>query len=207
MKKYFVIIVLLTVQGALTAVAAQSLGRNFYKTPYRSRNSGAFSRHAGLLTFSYGVPNLSGTGSDYWDDDRIGFGPAYVKYEHGLLDEIGIGGYAAFAGTRYSYGNSGNRYHDKVFAFSMGALAYYHFNKLIPVRNLDVYAGVGLGGRQLTYTYDDDYKGNRDDHSKFTVFPVGKVGARYYFTHLFGVYAEAGYDKMSDVNAGITLRF
>jgi predicted porin len=87
-------------------------------------------------------------------------------------------------------------------------MAYYHFNKLIPVRNLDVYAGVGVGVRQLTYTYDDDVAGDfDDDRTSFDAMPLFKVGARYYFTKTFGVYGEGGYDNMSDVNLGITFRF
>lgn len=185
-------------------VQAQN-GRAFYKTPYKSRNSGSFSSKASLLSFGIGFPNRSGAGYD-WDSDRLGFGPLYVKYEHGILNELGIGGYVAGAASRHKYGPN-DRYTDKVFSVSIGAMAYYHFNKLIPVRNLDVYAGAGIGGRRLSYTYDNDWNGSRYNDSEFDIIPLFKVGARYYFTKMFGVYGEGGYDDMSDVNLGITLRF
>jgi len=191
-----------------SAAQAQS-GRSFYKTPYKNRNSGSFDKTSGLLSFGLGFPNRSGAGFDYWGGDsrRAGFGPGYIKYEHGILDEIGIGGYVAAAASRYKYG-PGRRYTDRTIAVSVGAMGYYHFNKLIPVRKLDVYAGVGLGVRQLSYNYDNDYEDYWDnDRSKFDVLPLFKVGARYYFTKMFGVYGEGGYDNMSDVNLGITLRF
>lgn len=197
----FTCLVLLTLS---TTVQAQN-GRAFYKTSYKSRNSGSFSAKTGLLSFGIGFPNRSGAGYD-WDNDRLGFGPLYVKYEHGILDELGIGGYVAGAASRHKYGPN-DRFTDKIFSVSIGAMAYYHFNKLIPVRKLDVYAGAGIGGRQLTYTYDDDWAGSRGDRTNFDVIPLFKVGARYYFTKMFGVYGEGGYDDMSDVNLGITLRF
>lgn len=189
----------------LVAPAQAQNGRSFYKTSYKNRNSGSFSAKSSLLSFGVGFPNRSGAGYD-WDSDRIGFGPLYVKYEHGILDELGIGGYVAAAASRHEYGPD-DRYTDNVFSVSIGAMAYYHFNKLIPVRKLDVYAGAGIGGRQLSYSYDDDWKGGRYNDSKFSVIPLFKVGARYYFTKMFGVYGEGGYDDMSDVNLGITLRF
>ncbi len=189
-------------------IYAQS-GRGFYNTPYKSRNSGSYSRHTGLLSLGFGIPNRSGTGIDYWggNERRAGIGPGYIKYEHGIIDEFGLGGHIAMAGARFKYGPD-RRYTDHVFAFSMGFMGFYHFNKLIPVRMLDVYAGAGVGIRNLSYSYDDDFNGERDDdRAEFRAFPIFKVGARYYFTRGFGIYGEGGYDKMSDVNLGITFRF
>ncbi|PSK94992.1 porin family protein [Taibaiella chishuiensis] len=207
MKKTLYSVLALTCLLLLTitpTVQAQN-GRAFYKTSYKNRNSGSFSSKASLLSFGIGFPNRSGAGYD-WDSDRLGFGPLYVKYEHGILNELGIGGYVAGAASRHKYGPN-DRYTDKIFSVSVGAMAYYHFNKLIPVRKLDVYAGAGIGGRQLSYTYDNDWGGSRYHDSNFDIIPLFKVGARYYFTKMFGVYGEGGYDDMSDVNLGITLRF
>jgi hypothetical protein len=191
-----------------TEFASAQNARGFYKTPYRSRNSGSFGKHVGILSLGFGFPNQSGTDIDYWDGDdhRFGFGPMYVKYEHGILPEVGLGGYLAFAGSKFEYGPN-RRYTDRIFSFGGGFLGYYHFNKLIPVRNLDVYAGAGIGFRNISYSYDDDFGSDESGRSDFDVFPVVKVGARYYFTSVFGVYGEAGYDKMSDVNFGVSFRF
>lgn len=209
MKKKILTLALLLSAGLFMATETQAQNaRAFYKTSYKSRNSGSFDRRSSLLSFGFGIPNRSGTGIDYWggNEKRLGIGPGYVKYEHGITDEIGIGGYLAGAASRYKYGPD-RRYTDHVFAVSVGAMGYYHFNKLIPVRKLDVYAGAGIGFRNISYSYDDDIKAYTDDRSDFDVMPLFKVGARYYFTPMFGVYAEGGYDNMSDVNLGITLRF
>jgi len=187
---------LLAALGLLIAGSsfAQDKGRAFYKEPYKSRNSGSFDANANVLTLGYGFPNLSGT--DTWNGS---FGPAYLKYEHGIISEVGVGGYIAFSGAHNDY----SHYHDRLGAFSMGFLGYYHFNKLIPLKQLDVYAGAGIGFRIFSYHYDD----NRDSHSDFDPLGLFKVGARWYFTPSFGVYAEGGYDGMSDVNLGVTFRF
>lgn len=209
MKRTFQVLTLLIGLGLLSSDMYAQQGKGFYKTPYKSRNSGSFGRTSGLLSLGFGFPNNSGADFDYWggDERRAGFGPGYIKYEHGIIDELGLGGYVAAAASRYKYGPD-RRYSDRVFSVSAGFMAYYHFNKLIPVRMLDVYAGVGVGVRQLTYTYDDDFPGfDDDDRTSFDAMPLFKVGARYYFTRVFGVYAEGGYDNMSDVNLGITFRF
>ncbi len=179
--------------------------KSFYKTPYKSRNIGSFDKSSNIISIGYGFPNHSGTGWAGWGRSRASFGPAYQKNEHGVRDEIGIGGYVAGAVSRVKYGGS-NQYTDRVSAFSVGVLGYYHFNKLIPVKNLDVYAGIGIGFRNLSYTYDAAGSW-RNDYTDFTVLPLAKGGVRYYFTHGFGVYAEAGYDNMSSANIGLSFRF
>lgn len=198
MKKLFSILLCSALSFAITTSYAQDNGRAFYKQSYKSRNSGSFNHNASLLSFGYGFPNHSGV--DYWHHgNRIGFGPAYIKYEHGIIDEVGIGGYMGFAASRYKFNNGDV---ERTTAFGMGILGYYHFNKLIPVNKLDVYLGAGIGFRIWSHTSVTD---NKD--SDFDPLPIGKIGARWYFTPKFAVYAEGGYDDLSDVNLGITLRF
>ncbi len=184
-----------------TQVTAQS-GKAFYKTSYKNRNSGSFDRRSGLFSLGLGIPSRY---TSYYNGLRnnISFPPLYVKYEHGVMDEVGIGGYVAAAGSRYRYRIGNGSYVDTRLHVSLAAMGYYHFNKLIPVRKLDVYAGVGLGLRQTFYR--DDFDNERS--SDVDPLLVGKVGARYYFSRGFGVYGEAGYDGISDLNFGITFRF
>ncbi len=196
-------VLLMALMGMSVTSAQAQKGKNFYKTPYKSRNSGSFDKSTGLLSLGYGFPNhATGDYYGYGGFNRIGFGPLYVKYEHGIMNEVGIGGYVAGALSRYKYGPD---YVDRTFAISLGAMGYYHFNKLIPVAKLDVYAGAGLGIRQRTYSYDDGR--NLKNNTHFSVIPLFKVGARYYVTRSFGFYGEGGYDDMSAVNLGVTFRF
>jgi hypothetical protein len=195
---------LLIAGGAFHAQA--QVDKSFYKTPYKSRNSGSFDRSSNIISIGYGFPNHSGTGWAGWGRSRASVGPGYFKYEHGVIDEIGIGMYVAAAGSRVKYG-SRDQYIDRQTAIGAGVLGYYHFNKLIPVRGLDVYAGIGVGFTNRSYTFDGGAPGRRGDYTDFAVLPVAKAGVRYYFTRGFGVFGEAGYDDMSSVNMGLSFRF
>ena len=196
MRKVLFLVLGLTVCGV--AVAQQ--GKAFYNTPYKSRNSGSFSKASSLLTFSYGFPNESIKGYSHKGYNRIGFGPLYAKYEHGIIDEVGIGGQLALAGLRYDYNNDQT---ERVRTFHFAVLGYYHFNKLIPVRQLDVYVGSGPAVRSRSVTYSDDYY---DNYSSTDVTLAFKVGARYYVKNNFAFYGEGGFDSMSDINLGVTFR-
>ena len=171
-----------------TSVSTFAQKRGFYSQPYKTRNSGSFSKSTGLLSFGIGVPDVYG-------NYRVSLPPLYIKYEHGITDEIGIGflggvgtGSYKFANDRYSYVET-----------TLAAMGYYHFNKLIPVSKLDVYAGVGVGVNIIS--------DNFADATDAVPVILGKAGARYYFSPKFAVYAEVGYDNLSPANAGITLRF
>jgi hypothetical protein len=193
-----VLLLIISVLVCSGAIAQQ--GKAFYNTPYKTRNSGSFSKTASLLTFSYGFPNESVQGYSHKGNNRIGFGPVYAKYEHGIIDEIGIGGQLALAGTAFDYNNDQT---ERVRAFHFAMLGYYHFNKLIPVKQLDVYAGTGLAFRSRSVTYSDDFY---DSYSGTDVNLAVKVGARYYVKNNFAFYGEGGFDGMSDINLGVTFR-
>ena len=172
------------------AIAQDS--KSFYKTSYESRNSGSFQQSAALLTFGLGVPNVAG---DHHDNN--GFPPLYAKFEHGFLrDEVGLGGYVSSGwGTTDKNGNNDNT---NFSAFSFGILGYYHFNKLIPIKEMDVYAATGFAYRVVSY---NDYYDNNNN-----VQLVWHVGIRYYVKPKFAFYFESGDDGMSRINMGITLK-
>ncbi len=199
MKKSLILGIALLICGSITTYAQNA--KSFYKSSYESRNSGSFSQSSSLLSFGLGFPNVAP--NTYGGNS--GFPPLYVKYEHGFLrDEVGLGGYVSTGfgetGNYYGFGPAGN--HTNFFAFSVAILGYYHFNKLIPIEQMDVYAGAGLAFKNVTYDGDDKFY---DDKGTVTV-PV-KVGIRYYIKPVFAFYAESGYDGMSAINLGVTLKF
>ena len=95
-------------------------------------------------------------------------------------------------------------------------MGYYHFNKLIPVEKLDVYAGVGANftyqelKRDVAYYnyYYDNYGYYYTDQirTEFKVLPNAVVGVRYYVAPKFALSAEAGYTTFSSLNLGVTFR-
>lgn len=207
MKKLILFSLLITVCSTMSFA---QLAESFYNTSYDNRNNGTFSRSTGIFSLGYGLGN-DGLGYSYVSGSsstsRLAFGPVYAKYEHGIIrDEIGLGGHLAFANTWNRYSDGNNRYRDNVNALSFAMLGYYHFNKLIPVPRLDVYVGSGISVRTVTYNYDSDFSESRSNTSETNVYAVGKIGARYYVGRSFGFYAEAGTDRMSDLNLGISFK-
>lgn len=185
--------------------------KSFYRSSYESRNSGSFNQSYSLVTLGYGFPNtaLPGDGFGGYSSTPFGIGPMYLKYEHGFLrDEIGLGGHIAFSNAWERYTNGGTKYTNSVVAFSAAFKGFYHFNKLIPVKDLDVYASAGLSLWNRVYHYDSSWPANfnRPDHSGTQVVAVFQVGARYYVKPKLGLYAEAGYDQMSSINFGVTFK-
>src|SRR5258706_14656324 len=135
MKKIFF---LAFITGTLLshAIFAQ-VDKSFYRSPYESRNIGSFSKATGLLSFGIGFRNVP---APNYGTNQVSLGPVYIKYEHGFLrDDVAIGGH--FAVSHGSFRTGG--YRDNVTAISLAIMGYYHFNKLIPVRNLDVYVCSG----------------------------------------------------------------
>lgn len=175
---------------------AQDAQKDFYNYKYKERNSGSFDKNTNLVNLGFGVPNQLRYNSG------SGFGPIYVKYEHGLLDEIGIGGELAFTTARTKR-NSQNKAFRRT-GFNLGVLGYYHFNKFIPLSKLDVYVGLGVGSQIITYSNDF---GTADQTTDASPIFLSKVGARWYFTPGFAAYVEGGYDNLSYVNLGVTFRF
>ena len=189
MKKILLSISALAAMSFSTASdASAQVIKGFYKQSYKSRNNGTFDKGTGIFSIGIGAPS-----HNHSFDPRL---PAlYLKYEKGLMNEVGLG----FIGG-LSFGRHG-RSRDGAFNSLFGVLGYYHFNKIIPVRNLDVYAGAGVG-----LNIFNAYNWN-DGDVRVNIIPLFKGGVRYYFTPSFGAFVESGYDRISSVNAGVTFRF
>ncbi len=203
--------------------SAQSSAKEFYRTPYNSRNSGSYGKGDHLLSLGYGVPNwlYSGYGISnsivYGRTRHIGIGPVMVKYEFPIRDEVGVGVILQGATKSWRYDSGNHTYKDHAWGTGAAFMGYYHFNKLINVQKLDVYAGVGVNFtyQKLTrdaayYNYYYNYYGyyyyNEEVESDFIVRPCGVVGVRYYVSPKFAFAAEAGYTTFSSLNLGVTFK-
>jgi len=189
MKK--IVLVLLTIVASLGVSQAQ-VDKNFYNKSYESRNNGTFDKSTNIFSFGLGIPTIY-NGSAYSQSPIF-----YGKYEHGFLrDEVGLGGYVAGG-----WGSYDNNAQDSDFSsFSIGVLGYYHFNKIIPIEKMDVYAGAGFAFK--SDSWDDDFY---DNDNSGVIFAF-RAGIRYYVAKSFAVYAETGYDDLSSVNFGGSFRF
>ena len=149
----------------------------------------------------------------------IGLGPGYYgggygfafgvngSYEYGIVKipmgdklhgVIGIGGLAGISWTT-STAYSGDWHYTN---WTIAARGTYHF---IFMDKFDPYAGIMLG----VWGFTEKRKGNGTEpwtaSSNIQFEPAFFVGARYYFTDSFGVYAELGY-LLNVLNIGVTFK-
>jgi hypothetical protein len=127
--------------------------------------------NAGIGLGSFG---LTGTGL-----------PITLSLEHGITDQISVGGQLGFIRTTY---NSSTRWT----YYIIGARGSYHFNEILNVSNpkLDIYGGAGIFYRGWSW---------KDKNSSASGVSGGGIdfalhaGGRYMFGNSVGVFAEAGY--------------
>jgi len=193
------------------SAGAQAQESYFYDQPYKTRSNGTFAKGRQIFSFGYGLGNISGTG--YLNinlDEKIShtnIGPLYLKYEYGLADEIGLGVWGAYAYSK----DVMNRAHPKEHytnAVSFGINGFYHFNKIISVENLDLYAGLGFGFKSVSVRSQpsDGSAAASKVSDNAGIFSL-RLGARYYIIKGFGAFFEFGPDKMSVLNTGISYRW
>lgn len=180
--------------------------QSFYDTSYKMRNSGSFGSSTNLLTFSYGFPcTIHGSINGVRDPNRLVIGPIKANYEFSVHDEIGIAAKFLYVhGTRQDTDWFGYTTRMRISAWAVGLSGYYHFNKLIPVKALDLYAGVGFYIGMQRSIWDINYPTDADNGVIWT--PTFTIGGRYYFSQSFGVYSELGLTGGSIIDLGVTFR-
>lgn len=167
---------------------------------FGSRSYRAIYRGAG---YHYGrTPAMSISYEQPWPKK---LGPGY----------LGVGAYFGFQHENYNYtydhlfGNS-YYYKHKWNHYMIGGRAAYHWD-VLNSKNAEVYAGVIIGARIQTHTYetnDPDPKNDPYSYSQGVAYPAYSVfaGARWYFAKNVGLFAEVGYG-ISYANAGMSIKF
>ncbi len=139
-------------------------------------------------------------------------GPIVLGYEYIVTDKLGIGriGAGGIIGQSFyneRYVNWLNEYHNKTSRTAIIARAAYHFD--LPVKGLDLYAGVG-GGLYIQHHVDKTIHSNGDEYKSTNVKVRGGHyvfgGVRYFFVPSFGVYAEFGHG-FNAINGGLVFKF
>ncbi|RPJ04951.1 MAG: hypothetical protein EHM28_13080 [Spirochaetaceae bacterium] len=118
----------------------------------------------------------------------------YIKFDP--MVPISFGAVFGYAGSTYSLSNPLPPPESYDFDYSyllIGVRAAYHFTQLIKVENLDVYAGVLLGYYIVNVDEPSGFPVALYDPSANTIGFGVFGGARYYFTDMFGAFAEVGY--------------
>lgn len=111
--------------------------------------------------------------------------------------------WGGFVGTNFS-GANGKGWSSSMWYFNFGGQVKYHI--LLPVDNLDVYAGVRLGANLVTSTHHDEIANKTaTDLSGSHFYWSGFLGAHYYLNKTFGFVAEFGHPVW--FKAGVSLKF
>jgi len=155
-------------------------------------NAQAYDKGSMVLNLGAGVGTRYATGFGISGSFEVGIWPT------GDFGIIGIGGVSGFTISDDVITTSNVDYTE----FAIGPRGTYHFT-IIPVENLDVYAAADLLFVAKTTKHKDGTPPDTTD-SKFR--PGVIAGARYYFSDLFGVFAELG-SSVTYLTGGISLKF
>jgi hypothetical protein len=134
-----------------------------------------------------------------------GVPPISLSYEQAIKDEvlekgvIGVGGWMGYSSYKWDYQGWGYKYTN----FIIGALGSFHYPL---VDKLDTYVGIGLGYNISSAKEFGTDPGFDYNVSSGGIVFAGMVGARYYFTDSFAVFAQAGYG-ISYFSVGVSLKF
>jgi hypothetical protein len=187
------------------------------ETDYSHKGSDqVFEKNKSYVTVGYGYPNFASLVFRNLVSAPAGatlnssfFGPAYLKYERGIREKLGISFNLAYASGSVSYTEQAGFYtyreQGSYNTFSFNVKPTYHF---YTNSNIDAYVGAGTGLRFIAseYSYSG---GGSSDYSSDVAITMGfdaTVGIRYMFTRNIGAYTELGFAK-SLLQSGLTLKF
>ncbi|AEF82696.1 hypothetical protein [Leadbettera azotonutricia] len=183
MKRYFLSLIML---ACLSAVCVFSWEPSDLMDYPEGMEAGNF-----MLNFGAGldVPEHSGPGYLYIPPIH-----ASLDYNLALGDKrmpFFVGGTGGYSG----YGYEDEWFYSKIY---LGGRFGYHFNW--GIRNLDTYAAATAGWII--------YAGSGIAQNRKYGWPlIGvNIGARYFFSSVFGIWAEIGY-SLSLIDAGLTFKF
>lgn len=177
----------------------------------------AFEQSNSIISVGYGFPNVFKSVYSIYDlfggYSSSGFGPINAKYEYAVTDNIGVGVIASYLSykVRWDYDDGSGTVYEEGYKGSLFAIlvrANYHF---ATGDKLDPYVGVGAGYINYGFDYyntDPSYAGGDLSVSYGAPLAYGaSVGARYYFTDNIGAYAELGWDALSLMQIGLSMKF
>ncbi|MBA3827831.1 MAG: hypothetical protein H0X33_02745 [Taibaiella sp.] len=182
------------------------------QTPYSS-----FQRHTSIITVSFGLADWNKQNYKKPDSTTFGSGstslPVYLKLERAIGKHISITASLAYDVFYYNYSHpevsNGKSYYlqysDKVRIVSPGLQLSYHFNDLIPIRNLDVF--ITAGGAANFVHHDSYLHADTSSHvTRPTIDPLVRLGARYYINKHAAFFGDVGYDRISLISLGFSYR-
>ncbi|MBS1948445.1 MAG: hypothetical protein JST47_11830 [Bacteroidetes bacterium] len=171
----------------------------------------SYAQGPALFENATNVVNLGiGVGDVFWGAGYSGAPVSFnASFDRGVTDKLGIGyigagGIIGYTSRTYNTYSNGITYKTRYSGLLIGVRATYHFalNGEISEK-LDPYAGLVAGYVITSHSGDENpyYNGP----SAFR--PGAFAGAHYYFSPNFGAFAEVGYNVISVLNTGLTIKF
>jgi hypothetical protein len=204
---------LLLLSGLLFALAASA-----QNAPAPQAGSQPFIRNTFIATASAGY--INSYRSEYTvpvgfeKGNATGFIPVHARFEYAVSNRVSIALNTGFNTTTFNAMHLDEGYNGTIKRpvvnhwrlFYGGVSAWYHFGHMLHSKKLDPFIGGGICLNNIVESASPsgDSTLRRKSH---TATPSLKLGVRYYLTPMFSVYADAGYDKLSVVNVGMSCRF
>lgn len=171
----------------------------------------SFDQGISIVKAGYGFPSLIGSVFNAYEQNSgykaSAFGPAYLKYEYGVSEKVGLGVNIAYGKNEISYTDA-NNYKESVTRTTYSVLARLNFH-FANSKKFDPYFGPGVGFRSAEWKFKSTDPSGFDNQTIPNLFPFGlefTIGANYYLTDNIGLYAEAGIAK-SPVQFGLAFKF
>jgi hypothetical protein len=189
-----------------------------YAGGYSTKNANAmggdlFSARSIIMNIGFGIPTYQ---TPY--NNNFTLPKTSLALEFGIHKWISLGGFVAI-----NYWSSNGQ--DKNFTylqtqpdFLIGAKGSFHFSAIgnekwnwnLNTERVDIYASafVGVGTYMWNQQITDRNTGVVTTSSGSNTYPVvgASAGIRYLFTPRFGVYAEAGFSPLGNINGGFTFK-
>lgn len=178
----------------------------------KAQDDYSFGQGTTVITAGYGFPNLFKSTLKAFDafsgSKTTGWGPVSLGFEYGVSERIGVGVQAGASSTTSKYDDgAGYKSEESLNALSILLRMNYHFANS---PSFDPYLGIGAGYNNFKYKFKDNDSDPSTDNTTFS-YPIkiavtGAVGARYYPSSSFGIYAEVGYVAGAVLQAGVVLK-
>ncbi len=147
-------------------------------------------------------------------NNTSGYALFYGKLEYGVGNKISLAAAFSYDAFVYNYSQLYTGYNgpikrykaDHFRAFSGGLIAYYHLGDVIHIKRLDPFVGAGVSLNNIHHS--ELAQGDSTvSTTRHVTSPYLKVGARYYISRQYSLFADLGYDQQSIFSVGFSCRF
>ena len=144
-----------------------------------------------------------GLGATYWGSGYSNGVSLVGTYEHGVTDNISVGGTLGYSHSSFSGTSNGVPFSYGATGILIGARGSYHF---LTTDQIDPYAGADLGYVIVSSSSSSGnvvYSGGKASGLGFGIHG----GVRYYFNPGIGAFAELGIGSLYILALGVSFKF